>query len=186
MPNEPDTFALLEAVRRDEAGARDLLWQRLYGELKKLAAGHLRGQNATLEPTALVHEIYLRLADARFESRQRRQFLALASTTMRHLLIDRARSRSAEKRAVEWVDLDFAALAQDAASADSGEVERALSALEHENPLLAQIVELRFLGGHTVEEVGRKLDLAPATVKRKWRIARAWLWHQLFGQHEPA
>jgi RNA polymerase sigma factor (TIGR02999 family) len=132
----------------------------------------------TIQPTALVHEAYLRLIDVnKVASQSRAQFFALAAQVMRRLLLEGARKRAAEKRGGNWIRVDFGLL-QDQRKDHDGDLialEDALQSLAHIDARKASIVELRFFGGLTVEEVASLLSVSPDTVQRDWRFARAWL-----------
>jgi RNA polymerase sigma-70 factor (ECF subfamily) len=159
----------------------------LYDELRDIARHHMRGERPdhTLAPTALVHEAWLRLSGTGpFTSRA--HFLRAASRAMRHVLVDHARARGAAKRdagvRVTFVD----GLAGDAVSlTDVLTIDAALTELAAAEPRWAEVVELRFFAGLEVEEVAALLDLSPATVKRDWRFARAWLAHRLEAPPPP-
>jgi RNA polymerase sigma factor (TIGR02999 family) len=176
-----------------EAGADELMPQ-VYEELRRLAANYLRRERPgqTLQPTALVHEAYLRLSHERNHPWQNRtHFLAIAALSMRQILVQRARARHAEKRGgkdAERITLDEGAIAGPAArhgsDRDGGGVDvlaldTALEKLAALDAQQAKIVELRYFGGLTVEEVAETLDISPATVKRHWTLARAWLRKEL-------
>lgn len=167
------------------AGNLDALLPQLYDELRRLANKVMRGERAdhTLEPTALVHEAYLRLAQVPgIEASNRGQFLALASRTMRRVLVDHARSRRAEKRGGQPVRVT---LSEGAAVAEQQfdllALDEALERLETLDPQQVRIVELRFLTGLEVEEVAAALGISAATVKRDTAMAKAWLYRELDG-----
>lgn len=180
---DPQIQALLAATRRGDRDARRQLFERLYEELKKIATAYLRGQrrDLTLAPTALVHEAFLRLFDADIKSQSRGELLSLAATAMRRILIDGARRRNAKKRdageQLTWRDSAFAA-------ANDREtyvvrLDDALARLEAQDPQLAKLVELRFFGGFSVEETASSMGLSSATIKRRWRLAKAWLQREI-------
>jgi len=159
------------------------LADQVYAELKRLAAAYLRRETPgqTLQATALVHEAYLRLADATPVWQDRNHFVAIAARSMRQILVDRARARGAAKR---WAGLDRVSLHESLhAAADVDDMlpalDEALTRLEQIDPEQARIVELRFFGGLTVEEAAAALDMSPATLKRRWALARAWLFREL-------
>ena len=162
----------------------DSLLPVVYQELRRLAAAYIRNEKPgqTLQPTALVHEAYLRLMKDRPERWQNRaHFCAIAAHSMRQILIERARARNAQKR---WGDkarvtLDEALVHGGEPSVDLLALDSALERLAALDPEQARIVELRFFGGLTVEETAEQLDVSPATVKRHWTIARAWLAREL-------
>jgi RNA polymerase sigma factor (TIGR02999 family) len=164
--------------------ALDQLVPLMYDELRRLAHGRLRSERAdhTLGTTALVHEAYLRLVDidrAGFESRA--HFLAMASRTMRRLLVDHARSRSAGKRGggVRPAPLDDALNLPQEDATRFLELEEALQRLESVDERTARVVEQHYFGGLSVQEIGEVLRISPSTVKRDLRFARAWLATQL-------
>jgi RNA polymerase sigma-70 factor (ECF subfamily) len=162
----------------------DSLLPVVYQELRRLAAAYIRNERPgqTLQPTALVHEAYLRLMKDRPERWQNRaHFCAIAAHSMRQILIERARARNAQKR---WGDkarvtLDEALVHGGEQSVDLLSLDAALERLAALDPDQARIVELRFFGGLTVEETAEQLDVSPATVKRHWTVARAWLAREL-------
>ena len=162
------------------------LIEEVYGELRRLADAYLRReQAASVQATELVHETYLRLLkDKRPVWKNRTHFLAVAAISMRRLLVERARARHAAKRGggqmrVTLTDLLAADLAGEAAELDVLDLDRALAALEAVDARQARIVELRFFGGLSVEEVAETLEVSPATVKRDWTVARAWLLREI-------
>ena len=158
----------------------------VYEELRRRAAAHLRRerQGHTLQPTALVHEAYLRLIDQRGADWQNRaQFLAIASQMMRRILIDRARSRRRIKRLGErqQVSLDRVDVVTQPVAIDVLDLDAALTKLEAFDPRKSRIAELRFFGGLSLEETAHVLNVSVATVERDWRAARAWLYARLKG-----
>lgn len=164
----------------------DALLPLVYAELRRLAAGYLRREKPgqTLQPTALVHEAYLRLMKDRPDRWQNRaHFCAIAAHSMRQILIERARARGAAKRggARPRVTLDEALVAGNDRSIDLLELDEALERLAALDPEQARLVELRFFGGLTVEETAEAMNISPATVKRHWTVAKAWLSRELEG-----
>jgi RNA polymerase sigma factor (TIGR02999 family) len=167
----------------------DALLPIVYEELRRLAAAYLRRERPgqTLQPTALVHEAYLRLMKDRPDRWQNRaHFCAIAAHSMRQILIERARARGAQKRggAQPRVTLDEALVAADGReepSVDLVALDDALARLEAIDADQARLVELRFFGGLTIEETAEALNISPATVKRHWTVARAWLARELAG-----
>ena len=159
----------------------------VYGELRRIASGYLRRERAnSVQATDLVHEAYLRLKKENTPQWQdRTHFLAIAAIAMRRLLVERARARGASKRGGGQVQvtLDERLLGSDgpdaAGALDMVAVDRALDALAQFDPDRARIVELRFFGGLSVEETAQALNISPATVKRRWTLARAWLLREL-------
>jgi RNA polymerase sigma factor (TIGR02999 family) len=153
--------------------------EEVYGELRRMAGSYLRReQSRSLQATELVHDTYLRLLkDATPRWQSRTHFLAIAAISMRRLLVERARARHASKRGGHQVQvtLDDALLTTEAQSIDVIALDRALDGLARLDPQQARIVELRYFGGLTVEETAETLQISPATVKRDWTVARAWL-----------
>ena len=164
----------------------DSLLPIVYQELRRLAASYLRRERPgqTLQPTALVHEAYLRLLKDRPERWQNRaHFCAIAAHSMRQILIERARARDAQKRGggQPRVTLDEALVAGQEPTVDLVALDLALERLAAIDPAQARLVELRFFGGLTVEETAEEMNISPATVKRHWAVARAWLARELAG-----
>lgn len=156
----------------------------LYDELRELAAGYLRRERPdhTLQPTALVHESYLRLVDQRAVNwSDRLQFLSIAARMMRRILSDHAVSRKAQKRGggAAKVQLDEVLEFCENRAVDVAAMDEVLRDLEKLDPRQAQIVELRFFGGLTIEETAELMGLSPATVKREWMTARRWLQREI-------
>ncbi|MFN7992739.1 MAG: ECF-type sigma factor [Bryobacteraceae bacterium] len=170
------------------SGGKDALAQLLplvYGELRRLAARYMRDERRghTLQPTALVHEAYLRLAGQdRANWRNRAQFMGIAGQVMRRLLVDHARKRHAVKRAGSLVTLDEGLGKQCSQAAQSAEilaVDEVLRRLEDFDPQQARIAELRYFGGLSAEETAEALGLSQRTAEREWAMAKAWLRAQL-------
>ncbi len=172
---------LLAEMRRGNSEALPALIPLVYNELRRLAAHCLRDERGghTLQPTALVHEAYLRLAGQnRAMWQDRAQFMGVAAQVMRRILVDYARQKTAAKRGGQAP----AALLEDPELPGVGErseemlaVDEALSRLADLDPQQARIVEMRYFGGMTVEETAEALSIAPRTVKRDWALAKAWL-----------
>ena len=184
MDDMGEVTRLLARVREGQAGASDELFTRVHQELRRLAAGYMRHERRehTLQPTALVHEAYLRLVDQRDASPENRaHFFGIAAGVMRRILIDHARARNAEKRGGDHlkVDLDEAAAEMSHPSESLIELDRALERLAAIDPRRARVVELRFFGGLTVEEIADLMAVGARTVDRDWRVARAWLRREL-------
>jgi RNA polymerase sigma factor (TIGR02999 family) len=183
-----DVSMLLDAWAGGDAGARERLFETLYAELKLCAARQLRGErrNHTLQTTALVHEVYDRLVgQERTTWQSRGHFMALAATSMRRVLVDYARAQGADKRGGEWqrVSLDIAALVPDESEHEVLELHEAIEALAAFDANQAKVVELRYFGGYSIEETAEALGSSPATVKREWDLARAWLHRRLRQRH---
>ena len=164
--------------------AGDRLFPLVYAELRQRAAKALRSESRahTLQPTALVHEAYLRLAGQNNGWKNRTQFFAVASQIMRRILVDHARARAAAKRPPKRMQVTVSA-AESAAvgprEVDLIALDDALLELAAEDARQAQIVDLRFFGGLTHEEIAAALGISLATVNRSWRIARAWLYERI-------
>lgn len=180
--SEPDAHitALLQAWGRGDADAGDRLMPLVYGELRRRAASYLRKERVgdTLQPTALVHEVYLRLvAQDRANWQNRAQFLGVAAQMMRRILVDRARARGMAKRSGRWerVTLDEGLAIGEARAVVLLDIDRALTELAALDARKSRIAELRVFGGLTLEEAGHALQLSVATVEREWQAARAWL-----------
>lgn len=175
--------ALLQRASQGDQRAASRLLPLVYDELRRLAAGYVRRERRgqTLQPTALVHEAYLRLVKPGDQPwTGRTHFLAIAALSMRQVLVDKARRRAAAKRggaAQQRITLDDAMLPVPNAGdgVDLVALDAALTELAALDPLQARIVELRYFGGMTVEETAAAVSLSPATVKRHWTLARAWL-----------
>jgi RNA polymerase sigma factor (TIGR02999 family) len=185
-----DTLALLRAGASGDEAVVAALFARLYDELRQIAHHRLRGfrPGETLNTTALVHEAYVRLVDpGRAQPADRAHFLALASRAMRYVLVDHARAKSAAKRGggADAVSLDDAHVAADDRAFRLLHVHDALTGLAEASPRLAQVVELRFFGGLSHEEVAAVTGRSVPTVKRDWTRARAWL-HRAMQDAEPA
>lgn len=175
---------LLINARGDELDVLDRLLPLVYDELRVLARRHLRKQSAshTLQTTGLVHEVYLKLVDQdAIEWRDRVQFFALASKAMRHLLIDYARRKNAQKRGGnrERVTLDVGMLSIEQKAADFLRLNEELAQLAERNPRMGHIVEYRFFGGMTNEEVAQALRVSTRTVERDWKRAKTYLYRAL-------
>ena len=172
-----------------DPAALDRLMPQIYEELRALANLMLsdRGAQLTLQPTSLVHEAYLRLRDQRrMDWQDRLHFFRIAARAMRRVLVDHCRSRVAQKRggALVSVDLGEGVAVETPPMVDILVVDRLLADLEAQDPQQARIVELRFFAGLTVEETAAALGISPATVKRDWTVAKAWLALEIGGEGE--
>jgi RNA polymerase sigma factor (TIGR02999 family) len=161
--------------------ARDALLPLVYEDLRQIASSYLRRERPghTLQPTALVHEAYLRLIDQRrVDWRNRAQFVALAAVMMRRILVNHARDRSAAKRGgqAERVPLTDAADALAVPQVDVIAIHEALDRLHALDARKSRIVELKFFGGLTTGEISEVMEISPATIEREWSFARAWLY----------
>lgn len=187
-----DVSDLLQAWGRGDLGARDALFPQVYRELRRLAAAYLRRERPdhTLAPTALVHEAYIRLVGQRQLTWQNRaHFFGIAAQMMRRALVDHARERQAAKRGGGdvRVALDEGIAAVHPRDCDLLLLDQALCELSARDPRLGQVVELRYFGGLSEEEVAVVLSLSRATITREWQTAKAWLFCRLTtGDKGPA
>jgi len=192
LPDSTDITGLLKAWGQGDQAALEQLTPLVYAQLRAQARRYMRNERSgvTLQSTALVHETYLRLIDARdVDWRDRVHFFALSAQLMRRILVDAARARAAAKRGgraarVEHespVDLDQIPAA-DLSVALLCELDDALEDLTRIDPRRAKVIELRFFGGLSVEETAEALEVSPQTVMRDWRLARAWLGRELRGE----
>lgn len=184
MDTSPDVTGLLDEWTRGDRRALDRLLPLVYAELRRVAARQLRRERDghSLQPTALVHEVYLRLIDQeRVNWRSRGHFFGVAARVMRRILVDHARRRLAGKRGegMRPVSMDWALGAPAPLAVPLLDLDEALDRLQKLDAGLAQIVELRAFGGLTIEEAAQVLNVSPSTVKREWRTARAWLTREL-------
>lgn len=180
-----DVTRLLVDLQRGADGAADRLVPLVYDELHKLAVHYMRAERGdhTLQPTALVHEAYLRLVDQRNASWQNRShFFGIAAQAMRRILVDHARRKRAGKReGGDRVTLDESVAEAPQRSVDLIALDDALNKLASLDPRQARVVELRFFGGLDIEQTAESLGISPATVKRDWTFARAFLQREMDG-----
>lgn len=182
----PTVTALLRAWHEGDASALEDLMPLLYDDLRRVARAHLRQERAShsLQATALVHEVYLRLAKGgRFTADSRTQFLALAAHLIRQILVDHARRRGSTKRGglTTFVGLDDEAATVHPPAVDILALDAALEELGGFDPRQRDLVELRYFGGLTIAEAAVALQVSTATVEREWAVARAWLYQRLRG-----
>ena len=182
---------VLVAWNAGDPNASERLMPIVYDELRRLARQYLQRERSdhTLQATGLVHEAYLRLVDQSSLSWQNRaHFFAVAAKVMRRILVDHARSHRAEKRGGDREKLEFdeALLPSGERAVDLIALDEALRELERLDARQSQIVELRFFGGLTNEEIGEALDISPRTIKREWRLAKAWLRREISGDLDAA
>lgn len=174
---------LLDDARRGDGAALERLLPLVYAELREIAGHHMRGERPdhTLQPTALVHEAFLRMVGSTpLSAHDRTHFLRTASQAMRRVLVDHARARNAQKRGGSLhVTLDEAIAGQREPAVDMLALDDALNRLGAAEPRWAQVVELRYFAGLEIPEVAAALGISPATVKRDWQFARAWLSKEL-------
>lgn len=189
---DADGFAqALKRAAEGDTGALDLLFPAVYAELRQQAAGFLRGERAghTLQPTALAHEVYLRLAGRRdYPWQNRAHFMAVAARAMRRILVDHARRKRARKRGGGETPVVLetgSLLAAGGAPVEFDDLDRAIEDLARLSERQARVVELRYFGGLSIEETGEVLGISPMTVKRDWATARAWLYRDLSGSDSP-
>ena len=182
QPRETVT-ALLVRWRQGDATALEQLVPIVYEELRRVARAHLRAvRNPSLQPTALVHELYLRLvANRSMTIRDRSHFFAIAARVMRQVLVDHARRRLADKRGggVTIIGLETMMEPARPPGVDVLAIDEALGQLMSVDARLCRVVELRFFGGLNIEETAEALEVSPATVERDWAMARAWLFQRL-------
>jgi RNA polymerase sigma factor (TIGR02999 family) len=179
-----DVTGLLLQWRDGRKEALDRLVPIVYSELKRLARTRLRAEQGghSLQATALVHEVYLRLVDLnRMSLENRVHFFAVASRLMRQILVDHARRRDADKRGgdVTTISLADASPAQPETSVDILALDEALDVLTTLDARLCRVVELKFFGGLTIDEAAAALDVSRATVERDWAVAKAWLYDRM-------
>ncbi len=176
-----DVTRILHNVHQGDAKAAEELLPLVYNELRKLAAGKMAGESPgqTLQPTALVHEAWLRLVGGSAKDwNGRGHFFGAAAEAMRRILIDRARGKEAQRRGgkrQERLDVDELEIAAPASSAELLEVNAALEMLEQSDPQAAKVVELRYFAGMTIEETAEALNLSKDAVRGLWDHARTWL-----------
>jgi RNA polymerase sigma factor (TIGR02999 family) len=174
----------------DRPGTAGELLPEVYDELRKLARARLareRQPDQTLQPTALVHEAFLRVSNEPRQWDRRGHFFAAAAHAMRRILVERARhyQRIKHGAGAEHVELDDAMPRADPGLTDVIAIHEALAQLELTHPRTAQVVTLRYFAGLSVEETAAAMDLSPATVKNEWAFARAWLSRQLSSPRTP-
>lgn len=176
-----DTEGLLRGARAGDKEALDTLFTLAYEELRRIARKVRGDRNATLSTTALVHEAYLKLIPSSLPAKDAAHFKLLIARAMREVLIDAARRRTATKRGGGdlAVTLDDTLQASPLKAAELIELHEALEELSRLDPRRASVVECRFFGGLDIDETAEALGLSTATVKRDWRVARAWLAHTL-------
>ena len=174
---------LLRAWSAGDESALERLTPLVYNELHRLAHRYMAAEQPdhTLQTTALVHEVYVRLVDVDIGWHDRVHFYAICARLMRRILIDFARSRNYQKRGAQFphIELDDAATVSAVVGSELLAVDEALKELAKLDPRKGEVIELRFFGGLTVEEVAAALRVSPETVMRYWRLAKAWLLREL-------
>jgi RNA polymerase sigma-70 factor, ECF subfamily len=183
-PTSHEITQLLLAWSEGDRQALDRLVPLVYDELRRLAQSYMRKERAgqTLQTTALIHEAYLRLINAnRVQWQNRAHFFGVAARLMRQILVATARERGCQKRGggTENVSLDEAMVIDERLNEDLVALDEALGELAQFDGRKAQVVEMRFFGGLTEEEIAAALDISPETVRRDWRLARSWLRRKL-------
>jgi RNA polymerase sigma factor (TIGR02999 family) len=185
MGSAHDVTQLLVAWSEGNQAAHEELMEIVYAELKRLAKSYLRREyaNHSFAATALVHEAYVKLVDQRnVRWQSRSHFFGVAAQAMRRILVDRVRATQAAKRGgvgAGQVPYSYLQALQGAPDVDVLALDEALSRLEGREPRWSRLIELRFFAGLSVEETAAALELSPATVKRDWRLARAWLYREI-------
>jgi RNA polymerase sigma-70 factor, ECF subfamily len=182
--NSSEISLLLDQYRDGQAEAFGKLMALVYDDLRRLAAWQLQAERPdhTLQPTALVHEAYLKLASQNpVEWNNKAHFFALAAQIMRHILVDHARTRQRDKRGGGQASVALDEAVNLSASSEPGlvELDEALSTLAEQDERKSQIVELRYFGGLSIEETAEVLGISPTTVRREWTLAKAWLRREL-------
>ena len=191
-PRVHEVTGLLLAWRQGDAAALDRLVPLVYDDLRRVARRHLRREppGHALQPTALVHEVYLRLVDVdRMTLESRTHFLAVSARLMRQILVDHARRQRADKRGggATVISLDeVAAAAAQTPSVDVLALDEALDALSSFDARQCRVVELRFFAGLNIPEAADALGVSTATIEREWAMAKAWLHRRLSAPSEPA
>jgi RNA polymerase sigma-70 factor (ECF subfamily) len=186
-PSDTGVSALLRAWSGGDQDALQALTPIVYGELHRLARHYMRRERPghSLQATALVNEAYMRLADyTRMQWQDRAHFFAVSAQIMRRILVDHARRHNVKRgRGVQHVPLEAVVVVApgEDATTDLVALDLALVGLAHIDPRKAQIVEMRFFGGLTVDEIGEVLKVSTGTIKRDWRAAKAWLYQELTG-----
>jgi RNA polymerase sigma factor (TIGR02999 family) len=189
-PSPASITGLLQAWGGGDPAAFEKLVPLVDGELRRLARHYMRGERVghTLQPTALINEVYLRLIDwGSISWQDRAHFFGLSARLMRRVLVDHARRQRRGKRGGDALTIVFdeAAVAAEERTADLVAIDDALNALATHDVRKSQIVELRFFGGLSVEETAEVLKISSRTVKREWSLARAWLYCQLTREDAP-
>ena len=188
---DSEVTQLLQDWHGGDKEALDKLMPMVLDELRRIAIGHFAREapGHTLQPTAVVNEVYLRLVDAdRVDWQCRAQFFGITARLMRQVLVDHARGRNAEKRwgGVRRTTIEVDRIASDGREVDLIALDDALNEMARINPEGSRIVEMRYFTGLTLEEVAEVLGVGRSTVKRRWRAAKLWLHHELSREEGPA
>lgn len=183
MKDQNEITELLQAVNLGDCDAMEALIQSIHSELKRLAGALMKKERSghTLQPTALVNEAYIRLSRGEAEWENRAHFFGAAARAMRRILIEHARKKASQKRGGEFdcVTFDDLALVSIDKRLDLLALDEALDALEKQDQRLLRVVELRYFAGLSIEQTAEVLEVSPATVKRDWTFARAWLYDRI-------
>ncbi|MEM7054233.1 MAG: ECF-type sigma factor [Pseudomonadota bacterium] len=168
---------LLERAAGGERDALDAVFHELYPELQRIAAGRIRGHKVgTLSPTILVHELYEKLAgSSSFSARDRKHFFSCAARAMRHIIVDHARAKNADKRGGQAFQVSYEETRVGDIPLDALELEEAFCQLEQIDPTLLEIVELRFFTGLSMDHIAKAMGVSQRTLYRRWQLARATL-----------
>jgi RNA polymerase sigma factor (TIGR02999 family) len=188
--NDGQVTILLRAMKNGDESAAGKLLPLVYNELHRLAKSYMRRERSdhTLQPTALINEVYLRLAGETVDWQSRQHFIGVAANVMRRLLVDHARAHNAEMRAggLQRVELEEGLTVPNQRSDEVIALHEALTVLEGVDPQQAKVVELRYFGGFSVAEIGELLEMSPRSVKRHWALAKIWLFKQMKRSGDPA
>jgi RNA polymerase sigma-70 factor (ECF subfamily) len=188
-PDDGQVTLLLKAMKNGDKSAAEKLLPLVYQELHRLAKSYMQRERKdhTLQPTALINEAYLRLVRDTVDWQSRQHFIGVAANVMRRLLVDHARAHNAEMRAggLQRVEFEEGLMVSSERSKEVLALHDALTTLEGVDPRQAKVVELRYFGGFSVEEIGDILDMSPRSVKRHWALARIWLLRQMKKHWDP-
>jgi len=183
LPSTHEVTGLLWAWSNGDERALEKLIPLVYDELRRLAHRYMVWERSDhpLQTTALVHEAFLKLVDAKVRWRNRAQFFGISARVMRRILVDVARARASQKRGRKILSVSIAEAVRVAHKQNFGvlELDEALKAFEKVDPRRAQVVEMRFFGGMSIEETAQALKVSSETVMRDWRLAKAWLLKEL-------
>jgi RNA polymerase sigma-70 factor, ECF subfamily len=187
--NDGQVTILLRAMKNGDESAAGQLLPLVYNELHRLAKSYMRRERSdhTLQPTALINEVYLRLAGETVDWQSRQHFIGVAANVMRRLLVDHARAHNAEMRAggLQRVEFEEGFIVSNERSDEVIALHDALTLLEGVDPQRAKVVELRYFGGFSVAEIGELLEMSPRSVKRHWALAKIWLFKQMKRSGNP-
>jgi RNA polymerase sigma-70 factor, ECF subfamily len=181
--DDGEVTVLLKAMKGGDAAASEKLLPLVYKELHRLAKGYMRRERPdhTLQPTALINEAYLRLAGDSTDWQNHAHFIGVAANVMRRVLVDHARSHNAGMRGGDLQRVEFEegiAISRERSS-ELLALDDALLELEKVSPRQAKVVELRYFGGLSVEEIGAVMNIAPRSIQRDWALARVWLFERV-------